>query len=95
MKNKIFDLVRKIPYGKITTYKEIAFKLNINPRVVGKILSENENLSKIKCYKVVRSDGRVGGYILGKPEKIRRLKEENIEIEKDIIINFKERLHKF
>jgi len=93
--NKIFKLLRKIPEGKITTYKEIGLKLNLNPRKVGRILSENEDLENIKCYKVVKSDGKVGGYKLGVKEKIKRLEKEGIKVENGKIVDFERRVLRF
>jgi len=93
--NKVFKLLRKIPEGKITTYKEIGLKLNLNPRKVGRILSENEDLENIKCYKVVKSDGKVGGYKLGIKEKIKRLEKEGIKVENGKIVDFWKKLFKF
>ena len=93
--NKVFKLLRKIPEGKITTYKEIGLKLNLNPRKVGRILSENEDLENIKCYKVVKSDGKVGGYKLGIKEKIKRLEKEGIKVENGKIVDFGRRVFRF
>ncbi|MCD6274472.1 MAG: MGMT family protein [Candidatus Aenigmarchaeota archaeon] len=93
--NKIFKLLRKIPEGKITTYKELGLKLNLNPRKVGRILSENEDLENIKCYKVVKSDGKVGGYKLGVKEKIKRLEKEGIKVENGKIVDFERRVLRF
>ncbi len=50
---QVFRLVQKIPKGKITTYKEIGSKLGLNPREVGRILSKNEDLKKLKTTKFV------------------------------------------
>ncbi len=93
--NKVFKLLRKIPEGKITTYKEIGLTLNLNPRKVGRILSENEDLENIKCYKVVKSDGKVGGYKLGIKEKIKRLEKEGIKVENGKIVDFERRVLRF
>ncbi|RLJ01715.1 MAG: cysteine methyltransferase [Candidatus Aenigmatarchaeota archaeon] len=93
--NKVFKLLRKIPEGKITTYKEIGLKLNLNPRIVGRILSENEDLENIKCYKVVKSDGKVGGYKLGIKEKIKRLEKDGIKVENGRIVDFEKRVLRF
>jgi O-6-methylguanine DNA methyltransferase len=57
------DIVAKIPNGHTMTYKEVATKAG-NPnasRVVGSIMSKNQNLN-IPCHRVIRSDGKAGGY---------------------------------
>lgn len=75
--DKIYDLVRKIPRGKILTYKEVA-RLVGRPkayRVVGNALNKNYD-PKIPCHRVVRSDGKTGGYNRGEKNKIKILKKE-------------------
>ena len=52
----------------------------MHPRAIAKILNKNSNLNKYPCYKVIHSNGKVGGYKLGQDEKIKRLKGEGIEI---------------
>jgi alkylated DNA nucleotide flippase Atl1 len=80
-------LLTKIPKGKVTTYKILAKKLKIHPRVVGKLLSKNPNGDKYPCYKVIRSDGRLGGYTSprGIKEKMERLKKNGILIKNNKI----------
>ncbi|MEK7095501.1 MAG: MGMT family protein [Patescibacteria group bacterium] len=75
--DKIYDLVRKIPRGKILTYKEVA-RLVGRPkayRAVGNALNKNYD-PKIPCHRVVRSDGKTGGYNRGEKNKIKILKKE-------------------
>ena len=72
---KIFSIVRAIPKGKTLTYKEVAQKAG-HPRAfraVGNILNTNYD-PKIPCHRVVRSDGRTGGWNRG-AEKKRKLLE--------------------
>lgn len=74
---KVLDATRKIPRGKTATYKEIA-KLAGNLRAyraVGNILRKNYN-SKIPCHRVIRSDGKIGGYNRGYRKKLALLKKE-------------------
>jgi methylated-DNA-[protein]-cysteine S-methyltransferase len=90
MKSKekeVYLLLKRIPRGKVTTYGDIARKLNINPRQVGRILSRNEHPIEFPCYKVVRSDGNLGGYtIKGKNNrdtlkiKARKLLEDEVKV---------------
>ncbi|MCD6368131.1 MAG: MGMT family protein [Candidatus Aenigmarchaeota archaeon] len=94
MRNRIYSLVKKIPRGKVTTYGEISKEVGIHPRTVGKILSQNRDLKNIPCYRVVRSDGTVGGYVLGKRKKIDLLEKDGIEI-KSGKVNLKKHLFKF
>lgn len=76
-KEKVLKIVAKIPKGKVLTYKEVAKRAG-SPRAyraVRNILNKNYN-SRIPCHRVVRSDGKVGGYNRGVKNKIRLLKLE-------------------
>ncbi len=76
-KEKVFEVVRKIPKGKTLTYKQVAEKAGSAKafRAVGNILNGNFN-PKIPCHRVVRSDGKPGGYNRGAEQKIKVLKKE-------------------
>jgi methylated-DNA-[protein]-cysteine S-methyltransferase len=73
----IYAVVKQIPKGKTLTYKEVAQQAGRPKafRAVGNILNKNYDPS-IPCHRVVRSDGKTGGYNRGKEEKVRKLKEE-------------------
>ena len=79
----VYEAVKQIPRGKVTTYGAIAKALGdrVAARTVARILSENKDPEGVPCYKVVMSDGSLGGYAFGGPEeKARRLREEGIEV---------------
>lgn len=83
--NKIREmqlLLAKIPRGKVTTYKIIARKLKVHPRFAGRLLSRNPDGVRYPCYKVVCSDGSLGGYTSknGVRDKMKKLKKDGIEI---------------
>jgi len=93
---KVLSLTKKIPKGKVTTYKIIAEKLNSKAyRAVGRALKENKKPIIIPCHRVVNSGGSLGGYSRGVKEKIRLLEKEGIKIKNNKIINFKGKLFKF
>ena len=76
-KDKVFNIVAKIPRGQTMTYKEVARKAG-SPRAfraVGNILNKNYD-SRIPCHRVIRSDGQTGGYNRGRKEKNKILKKE-------------------
>lgn len=58
---KVLDAVRKIPYGELRSYKDLSEKR----RLVGKVLSNNLLILVVPCHRVIRSNGDLGGYILG------------------------------
>jgi methylated-DNA-[protein]-cysteine S-methyltransferase len=79
----VLSLTKKIPEGKITTYKEIAKALNSKAyRAVGTALRKNPYAPKVPCHRVVNSDGSVGGYKGKKDseEKVKLLSKEGILI---------------
>ncbi|MEK6873066.1 MAG: MGMT family protein [Nanoarchaeota archaeon] len=60
---KCYVLLKKIPKGKVTTYKSIANKLNTKAyRAVGNAMNKNPYAHKIPCHRVINSNGKVGGY---------------------------------
>jgi len=76
-KEKVYAVVKKIPRGKVLTYKEVAGKVGrpLAFRAVGNVLNKNVD-SKVPCHRVIRSNGKIGGYRDGSTFKIKRLKEE-------------------
>lgn len=79
---ELWDLVRRIPPGRVTTYKELSLALGWPRgwRRVGRLLSTNPNPVIIPCHRVVCSDGRVGGYKLGEERKVELLRREGVEV---------------
>jgi methylated-DNA-protein-cysteine methyltransferase-like protein len=55
---EIYDLVRQIPKGKVTTYGRIAKVIGINPRYVGYVLHQNPYEGEVPCHRVVSAGGR-------------------------------------
>ncbi|MBI2057884.1 MAG: MGMT family protein [Candidatus Yanofskybacteria bacterium] len=74
----VYKIVSKIPKGETLTYKQVA-KLAGHPkayRAVGNILNKNPDLEKTPCHRVIRSDGKTGGYVLGEKKKLELLRGE-------------------
>jgi len=91
-----YILLKKVPKGKVTTYKELAHALGTNAyRAVGTAMKKNQNAPKIPCHRVVNSNGLLGGYAFGINKKIQILKKEGIQITQGKIDNFNEVLFKF
>ena len=84
---KVYNLVSKIPKGKVSTYGNIAKSLNSKAyRAVGTAMNKNpfsikkKNQIYVPCHRVINSDGRVGGFASGTKKKIEMLKAEGVEI---------------
>ncbi len=81
-KEKVHRVVKKIPKGKVMSYMKVA-SLAGKPlafRAVGNILGANRD-SKIPCHRVIRSDGRIGGYNKGVCKKSSLLQKEGVVID--------------
>ncbi len=78
---KVFAIVAKIPKGEMLTYKEVAQRAGKPKasRAVGNILNKNYNPA-IPCHRVIRSDGKIGGYNRGQIQKKAKLKLEGAMI---------------
>ena len=88
--NYTYDLVRQIPPGMISTYGAVANALGDirAARAVGRMMNQNPDADTMPCFKIVYSGGGLGGFGLGIDDKIRRLKEDNIHVDKESIIDF-------
>ena len=86
-----YDLVRQIPKGNISTYGAVARALGdiVASRAVGRMMNQNPDADDMPCFKIVHSDGKLGGFGLGINDKIRRLKEDNISVKDGKIVDFK------
>lgn len=76
----VYELLLKIPAGKVSTYGDLAKALG-NPsasRLIGRILGRNPNPIKVPCHRIVKSDGRLGGYKYGINRKRELLEKEGI-----------------
>lgn len=89
--NDVYDLLMKIPTGKVSTYGDLARALG-NPsasRTIGRILGENPNPIKVPCHRVVMSNGQIGGYAYGTARKRQLLEKEGVSLTNGTVQNFK------
>lgn len=78
--DKVRKVVKGIPKGKVMTYKEVATKAGNEKaaRAVANIMAANYDL-EIPCHRVIRSDGKLGGYNRGgTAKKLVLLREEGV-----------------
>jgi methylated-DNA-[protein]-cysteine S-methyltransferase len=67
---RCYELILRIPKGKLSTYKQIAEVLNTKAyRAVGNAMANNPNPITVPCHRVIKSNGLVGGYALGTKKK--------------------------
>jgi len=95
--SEVWQLLKKIPKGKVTTYGKIAIALQ-KPhaaRAVGNACNRNHNAPIIPCHRVVKGTGELGGYANGKQQKIKLLELEGLQIKNNRILDFEDKLFKF
>ena len=66
-RKSVIMALKDIPYGKTTSYKKIAEKIN-NPkalRAVGTAIGKNPFLIIYPCHRVIKSNGRIGSFAYG------------------------------
>ena len=81
---KIYDAVRRIPYGRVATYAQVAEMAADRKmaRAVGNALHRNPDPDNIHCYRVVNSKGELSGEFAfgGAGAQARLLEAEGIEV---------------
>ena len=79
---KVFEAVSRIPFGQTRSYKWVAHKIGRPKaaRAVGQALKRNSHFFVIPCHRVIKEDGSIGGYALG-----RGIKKRLLELEKGLV----------
>ena len=64
---KVLRAAMKIPYGSVETYGSLARKIGCprGSRAVGNALAKNPFPLVIPCHRVIRGDGKPGGFSAG------------------------------
>lgn len=92
IRQRTLELLQQIPWGYVTSYKDLAVALGDEraARAVGKIMAQNAKPETYPCWKVVHSSGEVGKYSSprGVEEKISRMNEQGISVCKGHVENF-------
>ena len=94
---KVYKKLLEVPKGKITTYGELAKAVGLKngQRVVGKIMNKNPYPVIIPCHRVVKSDGKIGGYAYGEEIKSDMLTREGIVIKNGKILDLENKIYRF
>lgn len=94
---RIYRKLSEVPKGKITTYGELAKAVGMKngQRAVGRIMNKNPYPVIIPCHRVVKSDGKVGGYAYGEEIKSNMLQKEGIEIKNGKISDLEKKIYRF
>ena len=80
---RIYERLVEIPYGRIVSYGDIADEMGVAgaARAVGQAVGANPLPIVVPCHRVVRSDGRLGGYSGGLRQKVALLAVEGIDVD--------------
>ena len=78
---RVWECLRRIPYGRTTTYKAIAQDLSCrSAQAVGQAVSHNPIAVIIPCHRVIAADRSLAGYAGGLDRKAALLKLEGVKI---------------
>ena len=99
----IYDLLKKVPKGRVTTYKILAEAAGTKAyRAVGNAMNKNpygilncKGKNMVPCHRVVASNGHLHGFAHGLKRKAELLRKEGIKIKDNIIIDFEKVLFMF
>lgn len=97
LEQQVYKKLTEVPQGKVTTYGELAKAVGLKngQRVIGQIMKKNPYPVIIPCHRVVKSDGKVGGYAYGGKIKINMLKKEGLLIKEGKILDWNKKFHRF
>ncbi len=92
---KVYDVARQIPFGRVTSYGAIANYLGSkgSARMVGWAMNSSKTLPEnLPAHRVVNSSGLLTGkqHFGGSNTMAELLESEGIQIENDKIIDFKQ-----
>jgi methylated-DNA-[protein]-cysteine S-methyltransferase len=96
LEEKVYKKLLEVPTGKVTTYGELAKAIGLKngQRVIGKIMNKNPYPVIIPCHRVIKSDGKIGGYAWGEKVKANMLLKEGIKIQNGKIVDL-QNIHRF
>ena len=80
----------QVPEGKVTTYGDLAKAVGLEngQRAIGTIMKKNPFPGIVPCHRVVKSDGKIGGFVYGERTKSQMLVKEGIKIKDGKIVDF-------
>lgn len=89
LEEKVYKKLLEIPAGKVTTYGELAKAVGMKngQRAIGNMMNKNPYPVIIPCHRVIKSDGKIGGYAWGEKIKTNMLSKEGIKIKKGKIVD--------
>lgn len=93
---RCYALLQQVPMGRVTTYAELAHALGTKAyRAVGTAMAKNPNPVMVPCHRVVKCDGRLGGYVFGCARKQQLLASEGVSVVEGRVVDFEQRMFYF
>ena len=101
---KIWMLCKRVPRGKVTTYKELAEAAGTKAyRAVGNAMNRNPyglliqgyEKGMVPCHRVVDSKGHLHGFAHGLKRKAELLRKEGVRISNSKVVDFEKILYRF
>jgi methylated-DNA-[protein]-cysteine S-methyltransferase len=91
LEEKVYKKLLEVPPGMVTTYRELAKAVGIKngQRVIGRIMNKNPYPVIVPCHRVIKSDGKIGGYAWGEKIKTHMLSKEGVKIKNGKIVDLK------
>lgn len=68
-RQRIWNLVKEVPYGVTATYGEIAKRAASSPRAVGSAIARNPLILIVPCHRIIGSNNTLTGYAAGLERK--------------------------
>lgn len=90
---KVYQVARQIPYGRVTSYGAIANYLGMpkSARMVGWAMNASKNDDSVPAHRVVNQNGLLSGkhHFEGTNLMAQLLENENVKVSDNEIVNFK------
>ena len=90
LSTRVYTKLLQVPEGKVTTYGDLAKAVGLEngQRAIGTIMKKNPFPGIVPCHRVVKSDGKIGGFAYGERIKSQMLVKEGIKIKDGKIVDF-------
>jgi methylated-DNA-[protein]-cysteine S-methyltransferase len=96
LEERVYKKLLEVPPGMVTTYGELAKAVGLRngQRAIGRIMNKNPYPVIVPCHRVIKSNGKIGGYAWGEMIKTNMLSKEGITIKNGKIIDL-EKIYRF
>ena len=92
-KDRVIEIIKKIPVGKVTTYGTIATLAGLprGGRLVGGVLHFNTEKHNLAWQRIINRNGFISTRCLEHPKPLQKalLEQEGIEVSKDFVVDLK------